>query len=161
MRPLSGWQRCAAEQPVGEVAQELLAPAIHAHQTTNSSAGGRPLTIAKAADAYVGAGHQELASPLRPSIVEELRWFFERQRTWSESVSEPASDAARYQQARLAFNAPRFRALYRAWLREGSRALDATVSPVLADAIHRGTGRIECHVLPRAYLHLSPLVSTA
>lgn len=121
-----------------------------------------PPHLAKAAEAYMGAGHQELASPLRPAIVDELRWFFERQRTWPEAVPETsARDATRYEQARLAFNAPRFRSLYRAWLREGSRVLDATVSPVLADAIHRGTGRFECHVLPRAYLHLSPLVSTA
>ena len=62
---------------------------------------------------------------------------------------------------RLAFNGYRFRALYRTWLREGARALDAATSPVLADAIDRGTGRIECQTLPRAYLHLSPLVSTS
>lgn len=121
-----------------------------------------PPHFAKAADAYVAAAHQELASPLRPSIVEELRWFFERQPTWPEGGPEPsAHEAARYEQARLAFSAPRFRALYRAWRREGSSVLDATVSPVLADALQRGTGRIECHVLPRGYLHLSPLVSTA
>jgi hypothetical protein len=61
---------------------------------------------------------------------------------------------------RLAFSGYRFRALYRTWLREGTRALDAATSPVLADAIYRGTGRIECQTLPRGYLHLSRLVST-
>ena len=42
---------------------------------------------------------------------------------------------------RGAFGAPRYRVLYRAWLREGASIVDATCSPVLADAISRGTGR--------------------
>ena len=57
--------------------------------------------------------------------------------------------------------APRFRALYRAWLERGDPVLEATLSPVLRDAIERRTGRIEHHVLPHAYLHLAPLVGTA
>ena len=108
------------------------------------------------------ACRQELASPLRPSTLEEVRWFFEHQRGASEGeVPVPTPDAARYRQVRLAFRGYRFRALYRTWLREGARALDAAASPVLADAFNRGTGRIELHPLPRAYLHLSPLVSTS
>lgn len=121
-----------------------------------------PSHFANAADAYVSACHQELASPLRPSVVDELRWFFERRRTSSEDTQTlHGSDAARYEQARLAFSAPRFGALYRAWLRQGASALDATVSPVLADTITRGAGRVECHALAHPYLHLSPLAGTA
>ena len=121
-----------------------------------------PPHFAKAAEAYVSACRQELASPLRPATVEDLRWFFEQQRTWSDAAADVRGrDAVRYQQVRRAFGAPRFRALYRTWLREGPRVLDAAVSPVLADAINRGTGRVECLALPRAYLHLSPLVGTA
>ena len=120
-----------------------------------------PLHFEKAIDAYVSAWRQEFAAPLRLSTVEELRWFFEQQRARSEGDPASASDPIRYAQARLAFSAPRFRVLYRTWLREGPTALDATASPALADAISRGTARIESHVLPRAYLHLSPLVGTA
>ena len=43
----------------------------------------------------------------------------------------------------------------------GHRILDAAASPVLADALERGTGRIECEVLTQRYLHLSALVGTA
>ena len=44
---------------------------------------------------------------------------------------------------------------------EFDRALDALSSGVLADAITRGSGRLEATVLTRQYLHLSPLVGTA
>lgn len=121
-----------------------------------------PPHFEKATDAYLSAWRQELAAPLRLSTVQELGWFFEQQRARSEGAPPVfGPDPARYAQARLAFGAPRFRALYRSWLREGSAALDATASPALADAIGRGTGRIESQVLPRAYLHLSPMVGTA
>jgi hypothetical protein len=36
-----------------------------------------------------------------------------------------------------------------------------TISPVVADAIARGEVRLECQMLPHAYLHLLPLVGTA
>ena len=44
---------------------------------------------------------------------------------------------------------------------EGAKALDGTVSPILADAIERGHGRIECEVLGHPYLHLAPLVGSS
>ena len=49
----------------------------------------------------------------------------------------------------------------RAWLERGDAVLDATLSPVLADAIDRGTGRLDCQVLAHRYLHLLPLVGTS
>jgi hypothetical protein len=39
--------------------------------------------------------------------------------------------------------------------------LDAAQSPVLADALERGTGRVSCEPLQLPYLHLSTLVGTA
>lgn len=121
-----------------------------------------PPHLADADAEYVAACREELATPLRPAMVDELRWFFERQREGAAGSSALAAvEADRFAQARSAFSGPRFRALYRAWLTGGRGVLDATVSPVLADAVRRGTGRIECHVLPRGYLHLSSLVGTA
>ena len=112
----------------------------------------------EARDAYLAAVRQELATPLRPSTAEELRWFFEHQ----EAPPDPLGpDAERFARARQAFTSPRYRVLYRAWLREGRKVLDATVSPVLADAVKRGTAQVECHVLTHPYLHLSSLVGTA
>jgi hypothetical protein len=70
-------------------------------------------------------------------------------------------DEPPYALARDAFGAPRYRVLYRAWLRQGAAALGEVVSPVLADALARGTGQLERHLLSHAYLHLAPLVSTA
>lgn len=121
-----------------------------------------PEHLREAADAYVSAWRQELATPLRPSVADELRWFFEQQKRVRTGAGVDQNDEpARWDQARAAFASPRFRVLYRSWLREGRGAIDATVSPVLADAIKRGTGRIECQLLARRYLHLSPLVGTA
>ena len=68
---------------------------------------------------------------------------------------------ARYVRARDAFGAPRYRVLYRAWLRQGPAVLSNVVSPVLADAIARRSGTLETQVLSHPYLHLAPLVTTA
>ena len=68
----------------------------------------------------------------------------------------PPSTDVRFDRAARAFGAPRFRALFRAWLEHGEPVLDATVSPVLADAIGRGSGRLESHVLPHRICISSP-----
>jgi hypothetical protein len=60
-----------------------------------------------------------------------------------------------------AFRAPRFRVMYRAWIEQGDRVMDAAVSPVLATAIGRNTGRFEAVTLAHRYLHLAPLAGTA
>lgn len=121
-----------------------------------------PAHFQEATDSYVAAWRQELGTPLRPAIADELRWFFEQQQSIRDGDSAAGEEkTARLDQARAAFASPRFSGLYRSWLREGRSAIDATVSPVLSDAIKRGTGRVECQILPRRYLHLSPLVGTA
>jgi hypothetical protein len=104
---------------------------------------------------YEAAFDEQLASPLRPSLVEDLRWYFRARR------SPPKGADERFDQATRAFGAPRFQALYRAWLERGEPVLDATLSTTLADAIARETGRLDCHVLPHRYVHLFPLVGTA
>ena len=104
---------------------------------------------------YQEAFTQHVAAPLRPAIVEEMRWFFDERRQGRTGRDE------RFDHAIRAFDAPRFQALYRAWLERGDSVLDATLSPTLADAIARKTGRLECHVLPHRYMHLFPLVGTA
>jgi hypothetical protein len=62
---------------------------------------------------------------------------------------------------RRAFGAPRYRVCYRHWLRAGESLINALLFPVLPDAIARGTGRVETHVLRQPCHHLSPLVGTA
>jgi hypothetical protein len=104
---------------------------------------------------HEAAFEEQLASPLRPSVVDDLRWYFRARRR------RPADAEERFDQAVKGFSAPRFQALYRAWIERGDPVLEATQSATLADAISRGTGRLECHVLPHQYTHLSPLVGTA
>jgi hypothetical protein len=57
------------------------------------------------------------------------------------------------------FNTPRFTLLYRRWLKQGDAAFEAMSSPVFADALASGVGRVECLVLPHTYRHLSPLAN--
>ena len=56
---------------------------------------------------------------------------------------------------------PRYRALYHQWLEDPGNTLWMAGSPIVADAIDRGHGQIECVDLSRQYLHLSPLVDVA
>jgi hypothetical protein len=112
-------------------------------------------------DAYESAWRQEYAAPLRLSTADELRWFFTQRRARSGAGEKTGRESHRYAEAARAFRSPRYRVLYRAWLRYGARALDAVSSPALADAISRGTGRLETELLPRRYLHLSSLVGTS
>ena len=114
-----------------------------------------PGHFARAAKTYHTAFREQLATPLRPTNVEDLRWYFASRHPQTRRHDE------RFDQLERAFRAPRFRALYRAWLERGEPVLDATLSPALADKIERGTGRLECHVLAHQYLHLLPLVGTA
>ena len=121
-----------------------------------------PAHLAEAADAYTATCEQELGAPLRPAVVDELRWYFEEHRRVAGGAANARpSDPERYARVGRAFRAPRYRALYRTWTRVGPTALDDLTSPVLADALRRGTGRVERRMLPRQYLHLFPLVGTA
>lgn len=121
-----------------------------------------PKHLADAVGLYEAAWREELATPLRLSTAEELRWYFERRRDIAEGTrGRHGLDEARYARARDAFGAPRYRVLYRSWLAHGPSALTEVVSPVLADAISRGTGRLETCQLSHPYLHLAPLVTTA
>ena len=114
-----------------------------------------PRHKSEAVPLYQAAFHEQLASPLRPTLLDDVRWFFDARRAVLKGPHE------RFDQAVRAFGAPRFQALYRAWRERGDHVLDATLSRTLADAIARGTGRLECHVLPHRYVHLLPLVGTA
>jgi hypothetical protein len=114
-----------------------------------------PHHLTDSVNAYKDAFREQLAAPVRPAQMEDLRWFFEARRR-----QETRSDE-RFARARRAFGSPRFRAVYRSWIEQGDRVLDASVSPTLAGAISRGTGQFETRALTHRYLHLAPLVGTA
>jgi hypothetical protein len=121
-----------------------------------------PRHLAKAQPAFRAAFQQELAAPLRPAVVDDLRWFFEeRQRLPVLGDARESRDPDRFERLSRAFVAPRYRRLYRAWRGDGPRVLDSLTSGVLTDALARGSGGLEAEVLTRQYLHLSSLVGTA
>jgi hypothetical protein len=118
-----------------------------------------PEHLRESLPAFESAARQEMAMPLRFDAREELAWYFGQRRRVD--VGGAADDPQRFRGAARQFHAPRFRALYRVWKKDGDAILHATVSRILGDALTRRTGRIGSRVLPRSYQHLSPLVGSA
>lgn len=118
-----------------------------------------PRPLWKASLVYQHAAREHLAEPLHPANVEVLERLFPERTRLAESGGEPADKGQA--PTSNAFNAPRFKALYRQWLEDRSNTLWMAGSNVLADALDRDEGRVECLELSRQYLHLSPLVDVA
>lgn len=109
---------------------------------------------------YEATVRGERASPIREAILTELRWYFERVACPPTEASPPA-DRARFERCRQAFDSDRHALLYRRWKHDGERVLATASSPILAEAIESGAGKIEPLVLPHAYSHLALLVGVA
>ncbi len=115
--------------------------------------------MATAIPRFGQAARDELATPLRLNMAQELEWYFhERQR---HEQAPDAADEDRFRRARAAFGAPRYRVLYRAWQKHGDSVVWATTSHVLRDALERKEGRVELIQLSHQYMHLSSLVGVA
>jgi hypothetical protein len=104
------------------------------------------------------AFRSELASPLSPAVIGELRGYFEQCRVAVGNRASLPSDA-RFRRIQQAFDAPRYRVLYRRWLADGDAALDVVGSGAIGEKLECGAGRLECVVLPHSYRHLTPLVN--
>jgi hypothetical protein len=115
--------------------------------------------LAEAAGLFETAARRELTELLRADLVNDLRWYFERRRGAANRRALTFADPE-FWEADVAFNSPRFRQLYKRWLVDGDGVFDSLSSPELAQALERGRGRIESHVLDVSYGHLSPVVST-
>jgi hypothetical protein len=118
-----------------------------------------PRKLVKARLAYLHAAREQLATPLHPSVVETLEWLFPERKRLAEPGAAPSD--TRYLKASSAFRTPRYRALYQQWLDDPRNTLWMAGSTIVADAIDRELGRVECVELSRQYLHLSPLVDVA
>jgi hypothetical protein len=105
------------------------------------------------------AAREHLATPLHPSVVEQLERFFSERKRLAEPGADPADK--RYLDIARAYRAPRYQALYRQWLDDPTHTLGMARSSLIADNIERGHGQVECIDLSRQYLHLSPLVDIA
>ena len=64
----------------------------------------------------------QLLTPLRAEVIDELRWYFAQARTHA-APSRCDDLDERFYHARDAFSPPRFRALYRVWKQDGDRVL--------------------------------------
>jgi hypothetical protein len=117
-----------------------------------------PRPLDRAYGAYQTVVREELETPLHRATVGELKWYFEhRQLAISQGVH--AETQAFLDRAAQVFNTSRFTLLYRRWLKQGDAAFEAVSSPVLAEALASGVGRVECLVLPHTYRHLSPVTN--
>jgi hypothetical protein len=105
------------------------------------------------------AARETLAMPLEPSTAEDLRSFFGERSHRQETLPRIADD--RFRSAAKAYGAPRFRALFRMWLRDGDTAISAAQSFILRDALQRGEAQVEFVKLRHQYFHLSSLVGVA
>lgn len=118
-----------------------------------------PRRFKKAIALYRYALRDELATPLTPSLVNELESVF-RHRAGTAGATQPAADFD-LATAKRKFAAARFRARYRMWQVDPSAALWGVGSSALRDKLARGEGRIEFMELPHQYLQLTSLVGVA
>jgi len=118
-----------------------------------------PPHLFKAQGPYLRALRLELGTRMAPHMADEFRWWCRARKAGG--LAKLSADGERWTRASRAFAFPRFRAPYQSWRMLGDYVIDSAVSPILADAMARGTGHIECEVLTRPYLHLSTLVGTA
>lgn len=120
---------------------------------------GLPRELAAIVPACQNIVRDEFAHTIDPRLVEMLRSYFMQRRACS--IGAAIENEEDYYQARRAFGASWFQVLYRHWRTEGDAALEGVSSRAIADAIERGTGRVEYYVLPHQYRHLSILVGSA
>jgi hypothetical protein len=109
-------------------------------------------------DAYQAVIREELESPLHPATIGELQWYFEHRREAAEGPVHPQTAGFLGIGAKV-FGTARFTDMYRRWLKQGNAVFEGPSSPVIADALRDGRGRVESVVLSHSYRHLFPLVS--
>ena len=110
-------------------------------------------------EAYTKAAYELLTKPLTPSQAEELIWFLRQPQPLA--LDPSVADRTRLQVARRVFRSPRFAAIRRHWIAEGSRAVFLAASPVPRDTLDRRRASVECLELPHAYEHLFMLARQA
>lgn len=117
-----------------------------------------PKQIAGSIAAFEAAARHELTATLRPEMLGELKWYFNKRQSTPNPRALTFEDEE-FWRHHAAFDTPRFRQLYRRWLTDGDSVFETISSPTIANALERGTGRIESHVIVLSYRHLAPLES--
>jgi hypothetical protein len=108
--------------------------------------------------AFENVAREELTERFSPTTLTELKWYCEERRSVSDLRARGQSDG-RFRQAHRAFATARCQMLYRRWLTDGDTVFELLASQAIADALNRGTARIESDVLLCSYEHLSPLAT--
>jgi hypothetical protein len=72
-------------------------------------------------------------------MIDELRWYFEQLRSHPTPSRSDDLDE-RFYEAREAFSAPRFKALYKVWKQDGEPVLTCAGSRAISDAVDAGLG---------------------
>lgn len=98
---------------------------------------------------------EQLLLPLRPSTVDELRWYFEQIGRSTRCLDQQSGNA------RAAFSPRRFRVVYKLWKQDGDASLINVASDAILKAVETGSGRIEVLELGHRYGHLSPLAAVS
>ena len=119
-----------------------------------------PRPLDRVYDAYQTVIREELESPLHQATIRELKWYFEHRRQAADGPVHPQTRGFLGVGAQ-AFGTARFTGMYRRWLKHGNAVFEGPSSPVIAEALSDGRGRVESIVLPQSYRHLSTLVSEA
>jgi hypothetical protein len=100
----------------------------------------------------------ELTLQLSPTSFAEFRWYCNERKTTTNTRARSQADQ-RFARAHRTFATPRYELLYRRWVTGGDGVFELVSSTTIAEALERGTGRIESQVLPFSYAHLTPLVA--
>ena len=100
----------------------------------------------------------ELAEPLSPSAIRDLRWHFEQLRARKRPLAPREEERFQDGQVQLVVT-PRFRVLNQRWLTDGEAAFDVASSQAIVEHLGNHTGQVHCVRLPVSYRHVTPLVS--
>jgi hypothetical protein len=101
---------------------------------------------------------EELAEPLSPGTLSDVRWHFEQLRGPVARRGPHEEERFIRGQVQLLVS-PRFRALHQRWLVDGEAALELASSPAIVEHLGDFTGQVNCVLLPVSYRHVFPLVS--
>jgi hypothetical protein len=101
---------------------------------------------------------EELGEPLSPTILKELRWYFEQLRARTTGRTPCDRERLRECQVQLLIT-PRYRLLHQRWLAHGEAAFDVASSSANAQHLAKHTGQLHCLLLPVSYRNTSALLA--
>jgi len=118
-----------------------------------------PRRLEKAKSLHLWALRDDLVSPVKHGVVEELEWYLKSKHGYD--LTNVKTPDLTMKEAAEKFGSGRYRALERLWLQEGYNAIGGIGSHTLKEKCQLGRGRVQVMVLPHQYLQLTSLVGVA